>query len=411
MGALSGGAQPILVLPEKTIRQRGKDAQRSNISAARVVSQAVRTTLGPRGRDKMLVDDLGDVIISNDGATILDEMDLEHPAAKMIVEVAETQDDEVGDGTTTAVIIAGELLKEAEDLLDQNIHSSLIAAGYDMAAEKAPEILESIAEKIDFDDDEKLKRVAMTAMTGKGAESASKKLADLAVKAVKNVAEKSDAEYEVDTDNIGVEKQEGESLEDSFLVEGIIIDKERVHPGMPRLVKNAKIALINKSLEIEKTETDSEIRITDPDQLKSFMDHEENTLKEMVDKIADTGANVVICQKGIDDMVQHFLSKRDIFAIRRAKKSDMKKLSKATGGKIVTNVDDLTSEDLGEAGVVEERKISGEEMTFIEECKEPKAVSILIRGGTEHVVDEAERSVDDAIRVVAAAIESGKIVA
>ncbi|KXB00044.1 thermosome subunit [candidate division MSBL1 archaeon SCGC-AAA261O19] len=410
MEAQAGG-RPILVLPEETIRRRGKDAQRTNIDAARIVSNAIQSTLGPKGMDKMVVDSLGDVTISNDGATILDEMEIEHPAAKMICEVAETQDDEVGDGTTTAVVIGGELLKGAEDLLDQDIHPSSIVAGYRMAAEKSREILEEISKKISLDEDEKLKKVAMTSMSGKGAEVASDRLADLAIRAVKHVAEKIEGEYRADLDNVKIEKQEGASLNDSFLVEGIIIDKERVSPQMPTRVDDAKIALINAPIEVKETETDSEIQVTDPEQLKTFMDEEESMLREMVEKIKEAGANTVICQKGIDDLAQHFLAREGIFAIRRAKKSDMERLSRATGGRIVTGIEDLTSKDLGEAKTVEERKISGEEMTFIEECKEPKAVSILIRGGTEHVVDEAERSLNDAINAVKGAIENEKVVA
>ncbi len=403
--------QPILILPEGTIRQVGRDAQRSNILAARVIAEAVRTTLGPKGMDKMLVDSLGDVVITNDGATILDEMDVEHPAAKMLVEVAKAQEDEVGDGTTTVVVLAGELLKRAEELLDQEIHPTVITRGYRIAAEHAIKYLEKIAKKVDIDDEETLIKIAMTAMTGKSAERARESLAKLAVEAVKLVAEKENGKIIVDTDNIKLEKKEGGSIDDSQLVKGIVIDKERVHPAMPRIVKNAKIALINAAIEVKETETDAEIRITDPSQLKAFIEQEEQMIKEMVDKIKESGANVVFCQKGIDDLAQHYLAKAGIFAVRRVKKSDMEKLAKATGARIVTKIDDLSEEDLGYAEVVEERKVAGDEMVFVEGCKNPKSVTILIRGGSEHVVDEVERAMEDAIGGVAAVLENGYIVA
>ncbi len=410
-GIPSGGGRPILILPEETQRYLGRDAQRTNIMAARVISEAVRTTLGPRGMDKMLVDSLGDVVITNDGVTILDEMEVEHPAAKMIVEVAKTQDEEVGDGTTTAVVISGALLHEAEQLLDQSIHSTVIASGYRLAAEKAQEFLDEISEKVGFDDDAMLREVAMTAMTGKKAGSAREELADLAVKAVKQIAEKTDGGYLVDVDFIGIEKKQGGSIVDSSLINGIIVDKERVHPGMPKRVEGAKIALIDCPLEVKKTETDAEIRIERPEQLRAFLDEEENMLRKAVDKIVETGANVVLCQKGIDDVAQHFLSKAGVLAVRRVKKSDMEKLARATGGEVTTNVDDLSKEHLGSAGLVEERKVAGDEMIFVEKCKNPKAVSVLVRGGTEHVVDEVERSMNDAVRVVGDVIEDGKLVA
>ena len=404
------GGRPVLVLPEGTRRMIGRDAQRMNILAARVISEAVRTTLGPRGMDKMLVDSLGEVVITNDGVTILKEMEVEHPAAKMLVEVAKTQDKQVGDGTTTAVIIAGELLHEAERLLDQSIHPTIIASGYRLASEKAQKILEEIAEPVKIEDEDLLKKIAMTAMTGKKAEGSKKKLADLVVKAVKQIVDKTDGGYVADIDYIGVEKKPGESTEDSQLIQGVILDKERIHPSMPKRVKNAKIALIDSALEIEKTETNTEIRITRPDQLRAFMDEEEAIIKKMVDKIVATGANVVICQKGIEDLAQHYLAKAGIYAVRRAKKSDMEKLARATGGKVITNIDDLTASDLGKADLVEERKIGEDKMTFVEGCKDPKAVSILVRGGSEHVVDEVERGLHDAICVVSAAIEDGKYV-
>ena len=409
MAQLAG--QPILILPEGTQRYVGRDAQRLNILAARIVAETVRTTLGPKGMDKMLVDSLGDIVISNDGATILDEMDIQHPAAKMMVEVAKTQDKEAGDGTTTAVVIAGELLRKAEELLDQNIHPSIIVKGYTMAAEKAQEILDSIARDVDVNDKETLLKAAVTAMTGKAAEEEREYLAKLAVEAVEQVAEKVSDKYHVDIDNIKLEKKEGGSVRDTQLIKGVVIDKERVHPGMPKRVENAKIALINDAIEVKETETDAEIRITSPEQLQAFLEQEERMLKEIVDKIVATGANVVFCQKGIDDLAQHYLAKAGILAVRRVKKSDMEKLAKATGAKIVTNIRDLTPDDLGYAEAVEERKVAGENMIFVEGCKNPKAVTILIRGGTEHVVDEVERAMEDAIKVVKDIVEDGKIVA
>jgi thermosome len=405
------GGKPVLILTEGTQRLIGRDAQRTNILAARVISEAVKTTLGPRGMDKMLVDTLGDVVITNDGRTILDEMEVEHPAAKMMIEVAKTQDEEVGDGTTSAVVIAGELLKRAESLLDQQIHPTAIAIGYRMAAEKAQEILNQIADPIDPEDSIKLGRIAMTAMTGKKVEFGRERLSDLIVMAVKRIADKVDGKYKVDIDYVGVEKKAGGSIDDSEIIQGVILDKERVHPAMPKRVKDAKIALLDCPLEVEKTETDAKIQITDPTQLQAFLDEEEKMLKDMVDKIVATGANVVICQKGIDDIAQHYLAKAGIYAVRRAKKSDMEKLARATGGRVVTNLEDLAPEDLGRAGLVEEKKIGEDKLTFVRDCKDPKAVGILVRGGTEHVVDETERAVHDALCVVAAAIEDGKIVA
>ncbi len=403
--------QPILILPEGTLRTLGKDAQRTNIAAAKAVADAVRTTLGPKGMDKMLVDSLGDIVITNDGVTILEEMQVEHPAAKMLVEVAKTQNEEVGDGTTTAAVLAGELLKKAESLLEQDIHSTVITKGYKLAREKALELLESISEKVTPENTEKLMEIAITSMTGKSAERASKHLAKLVVDAVKTVMEKVNGKIKIDSDNIKIEKRQGGSSEDTELIKGVVIDKEVVHPGMPKYVKNAKIALLDCSLEIEKTETDAQIRITSPEQLQSFLEQEEKMLKEMVEKVAASGCNVLFCQKGIDDIAQHYLAKKGILAARRVKKSDMEKLSRATGGKIVSNVSDLTKDDLGFAGVVEERKIAGEELIFVRDCKNPKSVSILIRGGTEHVVDEVERAVEDAIGAVSSALEVGKFVA
>ncbi|WP_054841065.1 thermosome subunit beta [Thermococcus peptonophilus] len=409
MAQLSG--QPVVILPEGgTQRYVGRDAQRLNILAARIIAETVRTTLGPKGMDKMLVDSLGDIVVTNDGATILDKIDLQHPAAKMMVEVAKTQDKEAGDGTTTAVVIAGELLRKAEELLDQNIHPSIIIKGYALAAEKAQEILDEIAIKVDPDDEETLLKIAATSITGKNAESHKELLAKLAVEAVKQVAEKKDGKYLVDLDNIKFEKKAGEGVEESELVRGVVIDKEVVHPRMPKRVENAKIALINEALEVKKTETDAKINITSPDQLMSFLEQEEKMLKDMVDHIAQTGANVVFVQKGIDDLAQHYLAKYGIMAVRRVKKSDMEKLAKATGAKIVTNVKDLTPpEDLGYAEVVEERKLAGENMIFVEGCKNPKAVTILIRGGTEHVIDEVERALEDAVKVVKDVMEDGAV--
>ncbi|AJC72303.1 thermosome subunit [Thermococcus guaymasensis DSM 11113] len=407
MAQLSG--QPVVILPEGTQRYVGRDAQRLNILAARIIAETVRTTLGPKGMDKMLVDSLGDVVVTNDGATILDRIDLQHPAAKMMVEVAKTQDKEAGDGTTTAVVIAGELLRKAEELLDQNIHPSIIVKGYTMAAEKAQEILQDIAIEVTPDDEETLMKIAMTSITGKSAESHKELLARLAVDAVKQVAEKKDGKFAVDIDNIKIEKKAGESVEESELIRGVVIDKERVHPRMPKKIEGAKIALINEALEVKKTETDAKINITSPDQLMSFLDQEEKMLKEMVDQIAATGANVLFVQKGIDDLAQHYLAKYGIMAVRRVKKSDMEKLAKATGAKVVTNVKDLTAEDLGHADLVEERKIAGESMIFVEGCKNPKAVTILIRGGTEHVVDEVERALEDAVKVVKDVMEDGYV--
>ena len=401
----------ILVLKEGTRRERGKGAQFNNIAAAKAVADAVRSTLGPRGMDKMLVDSLGDVVITNDGVTILKEIDIEHPAAKMLVEVAKTQDEEAGDGTTTAVILAGELLKREEDLIEQNIHPTVIASGYRLASEKAREILEKVSTKVGIDDADVLKKVAITAMASKSASGHRDHLADICVKAVVTVAEKrSDGTYYVDDDDIQITKKQGGSIANTELVEGIIVDKERVHPGMPAQVENAKIALIDVALEVKKTEIDAKIEITDPSQLQAFLSEEENMLRRMVETIRKSGATIVFCQKGIDDLAQHFLSKNGIYAVRRVKKSDMEKLAKATGGKLVTKLDELSKDDLGHAKLVHEKKIGDDEMTFVTGCKNPKAISILIRGGTEHVVDEVERSLEDALSVVACAVEDGKVI-
>ncbi|MBW2985215.1 TCP-1/cpn60 chaperonin family protein [Candidatus Woesearchaeota archaeon] len=403
--------QPIFILPEDSQRITGKNAQKVNISAAKQVADVVKSTLGPKGMDKMLVDFMGDVTITNDGVTILEEMAIEHPSAKMIVEVAKTQESEVGDGTTTAVILAGELLKKSEDLLDQNIHPTVIIKGYRMAAEKAQTVLDNIAENIDENDEDILNKVAMTAMTGKGAETSKEKLAIIAVKAVKSIMEKEDGEIIIDLDNIKIETKTGSAVEDSELVEGIILDKERVHTGMSRVVKNAKVALVDSSLEIKTTEMDAKIQITNPNQMQAFLDQEEKMLRDMISAIVKSGANVLFCQKGIDDVAQHFLAKKGIYACRRVKESDMRKLSKATGANIVTNLEDLSKNDLGNAGVVEERKVGSEEMTFVKKCKHAKSVTLLLRGGTEQVTEETKRAMEDAIGDVAAALRNGKVVA
>jgi thermosome len=402
--------QPVLILKEGTSRSRGKEAQRNNIMAAKIIAEAIRSTLGPRGMDKMLVDSLGDITITNDGAAILDEIDVEHPAAKMMVEIAKTQDDMVGDGTTTAVVLSGELLKKAEELLEQNIHPTLIVSGYRKAAEKAMEVLDNLSEAVNVDDKETLRKVAITSMSSKGVGSAREHFADIAIEAVGQIAEKRGEEWSADIDNIQIIKKEGKSLLDTELIRGIILDKEVVHAGMPKRVKNAKIALVNTALEVKKTEISAEIRIRDPTQMKAFLDKETNMLKTMVDKITKAGANVVICQKGIDDMAQHFLAKEGVLAVRRVKESDMDKLSRAAGGRMANNLDDLKPEDLGHADLVEERKIADDELVFIEGCKDPKSVSILIRAGLERMVDEAERAMNDALSVVADLFKKNKVV-
>ena len=407
----TSGGQPVLILKEGTSRRRGREAQRNNIMAARIVAEVLRSTLGPRGMDKMLIDSLGDITITNDGATILDEIEVEHPAAKMMVEVAKTQDDMVGDGTTTAVVLAGELLKRAEELLDQNIHPTVIVSGYRKAVQKAIEILNKIGVEIDLEDRETLKKIALTSMSSKAIGAAKEHLAEIAIDAVKQIVEERGGKRVADIDNIQIIKKEGKSIFDTQLVNGIIIDKEVVHPGMPKRISEAKIALLNCPLEVEKTEFNAEIRIRDPAQMKAFLDQETRMLKEMVDKIKAVGANVVFCQKGIDDMAQHFLAKEGILAARRVKQSDMEKLARATGGRIVTDLDDLKSEDLGTAGLVEERKVGDDKMIFVEKCKNPRSVAILIRAGLERMVDEAERAMHDALSVVSDVIENNKIVA
>jgi thermosome len=402
--------QPIFILKEGSKRTRGRDAQSNNIMAAKAVAEAVRTTLGPKGMDKMLVDSMGDVVITNDGATILKEMDIEHPAAKMVVEVAKTQDEEVGDGTTSAAVVAGELLKKAEDLIEQEIHPTVIASGYRLAAEKAVEVLNSIAMSVEMSDRNLLVSIAETAMTGKGAESSKKLLSEIAVDAVTSVVD-TNGKNSVDKENISVVKKVGGKVEDSELIRGMIIDKERIHTNMPQKVKDAKIILLDTAIELKDTEVDAEISITSPDQLQSFLDQEEKMLKKIVQQVIGSGANVVFCQKGIEDLAQHYFAKAGVFAIRRVKKSDMEKLARATGGKLITNLDEVTPDDLGYAALVEEKKVGGDSMTFVTGCNNPKAVTILLRGGTEHVVASIDSALEDALRVVAVAIEDEKLVA
>jgi archaeal chaperonin len=398
------GQAPIFILKEGTQRTRGRSAQSNNIAAAKAVSDAVRSTLGPKGMDKMLVDSMGDVVITNDGATILKEMDIDHPAAKMIIEVAKTQEQHCYDGTTTAVVLAGELLKRSEDLIEQNVHPTVICEGFRLAAEKAIDCLELHGITIDGDD-AVLMEVAKTSLTGKSAGAVKSFLADICVRAVKCVGHEEDGERMVDLSDIKIEKRQGGSIKDSTLIDGLVLDKQRVHSGMPRSINDTKIALINSAIEVKKTEVDAKIQITDPTMLAAFLEEEEGYIKSLVSKIEASGANVVICQKGIDDLAQHYMSKAGIFAIRRAKKSDMEALSKATSGRIVTNIDDLNPADLGLAAKIEERKIGESDMTFITGCPEAKAVSVLLRGGTEHVVDEIRRAFDDAVGVVSVAWE------
>ncbi len=407
----SAGGIPVLVLKEGSSRSRGREAQGNNIEAAKVVAEVVKSALGPKGMDKMLVDSFGDVTITSDGRTILDEMDIQHPAAKMMVEVAKTQDNEAGDGTTTAVIISGELLNKAQELIEKSVHPTVIIDGYRKAAEKALETLEKIAIKIDVESSDYLKKAAMTAMASKLVAEHKEYLADIAVKAILAVAEKDGEKYKADIDDVKVEKKPGESVRGTKLVQGIVLDKDIAHSGMPKRVEKAKIALLDCPLEIEKTEFDAKINIESPEQMEGFLKQEEDMLRNMVDKILKAGANVVLCEKGVDDMAQHFLARKGIMLVRRNKKSDMEKLAKATGGKIVTNLDALNADDLGYAALVEERKIGDDKMTFIEGCKHPKAVTILIRGGTQRIIDEAERSIHDALCVVRDLIEEPKVVA
>ncbi len=402
---------PILILKEGSSRSRGREAQRANIMAARVVAESVKSALGPKGMDKMLVDSMGDVTITSDGRTILDEMDIQHPAAKMMVEVAKTQDNEVGDGTTTSVIVAGELLEKAEDLIEKNVHPTVIIDGYRKAHDKALELVEKIAIPVKPTDKTFLEKAATTSMASKLVAENKEYLAEIAASAILHVAEKTGQGYKVDLDDIMVEKKPGESVTETKLIMGLVVDKEVVHPGMPKRVEKAKILLLDSALEIEKTEFDAKINIENPDQMDAFMKQEENMLKEMVEKIIATGANIVVCQKGIDDLTQHFLARKGILALRRVKKSDMEKLAKATGGKIITSLDDMSKKDVGYADLVEQRKIGDDKMTFIEGCKNPRSVAILLRGGTERIVDEAERSVHDALCVVRDVVREPKLVA
>ncbi|MEE3090273.1 MAG: thermosome subunit beta [Candidatus Thermoplasmatota archaeon] len=402
------GQAPIFILKEGTQRTRGRTAQSNNIAAAKAVADAVRSTLGPKGMDKMLVDSIGDVVITNDGATILKEMDIEHPAAKMILEVAKPQEQHCYDGTTSAVVLAGELLKRSEDLIEQHVHPTIICEGFRLAAEHAIHALDQHGLATE-NDDNMLLEVAKTSLTGKSAGAVKAFLADICVRAVNAVGRIEDDERLVDLDDIKVEKRQGGSIRDSTLVDGIILDKERVHAGMPRVVTEGRIALINSAIEVKKTEVDAKIQITDPNQLAAFLEEEQGYIRGLVETICATGANVVICQKGIDDLAQHYLAKAGVFAIRRAKKSDMEALAKATGGRVVTNIDDLSDADLGHAARVEERKIGESDMTFLTGCPEAKSVSVLLRGGTEHVVDEIRRAFDDAVGVVAVAWEDGAV--
>src|SRR3989338_5644229 len=401
-----GTQQPVYIVSENTRRSSGREAQRNNIMAAKLVAETVRTTLGPKGMDKMLVSSLGDIIVTNDGVTILEEMQIEHPGAKMVVEVAKTQENEVGDGTTTAVILAGELLKNAEILLDKNVHPTIITKGFRLAAAKSQELLNNLAENVDINDEDILRKIGMTAMTGKGAETAKELLAELSVRAIKRVADGKN----VDLDDIKIEKKVGEGIENSELIEGIVLDKEKVHSGMPGKIINAKIALLDLAVEIKSTEMDAKININDPNQLQSFLDKEEEMIRNMVEKIVKSGANVVICQKGIDDVAQYLLAENGIYAVRRVKESDMGRLAKDTGGKVVSNLNALKSDKLGKAGKVEEIKIGDDQMTYISECENPKAVTLLVKGGTKHVVDEVERAVTDALGDIVASLKVGKVV-
>jgi len=403
--------QPVLILKEGTSRSRGKEAQKNNIMAATVIAEAVRSTLGPRGMDKMIVDSLGDITITNDGATILDEIDVQHPAAKMIVEVAKTQDDMVGDGTTTAVVLSGELLKKAEELLEEDVHPTLIVKGYLKATQKALKVLDKISQTVDLNDRETIKKVAKTAMGSKAVGTSKEHFANIAVEAISQIAEKQGDKWVVDIDNIQIVKKAGKSLQDTQLMKGLIVDKEIVHSGMPKSVKQARIVLVDTALEVKKTEVSAQIRIDDPSQIAGFLDKETSMLKEMVRKIKESKANVLICQKGIDDTAQYFLSKEGIMAVRRVKESDMKMLARATTAKIISNLDDIRPDDLGYAELVEERKISDDNMVFIEGCKNPKSVSILIRAGLERMVDEADRIIHDVLSVIADLYKKNKVVA
>src|SRR2546425_2012907 len=411
MSAQTTGGVPVLILKEGTGRSTGKEAQRNNITAAKIIAETVRTTLGPRGMDKMLVSTIGDVTITNDGATIMKELDVQHPAAKMLVEVSKTQDNEVGDGTTTAVLLSGELLEKAEKLLDKDVHPTVIVDGYKKAAEKAIEILDKLSIPVTEKDDATLRQVAMTSMYSKGIVVAKEKFAEIAVKAVKQVAEKADGVIKADIDQIKILKKHGRGLEETELVRGIVVDKEFAHAQMPKTVTPARIALLNAKLEIEKTEFDAKININSPEQMQLFIEEEEKMLSDMVSQIEKVGANLVFCEKGIDDVALHFLAKKGIAAVKNVSTGDMEKLSKATGGRILASVKELTKDGLGEAKIVEELKIGDDKLVYVRDAKNPKAVTIVIRGGTEHVVDEADRSLHDALCVVRNALEAGKILA
>jgi len=402
---------PVLVLKESALQQKGRDAQKNNIAAAKLVAELVKTSLGPRGLDKMLVDSLGDVTITNDGATILKEIDTQHPAAKMMVEVSKTIDTEVGDGTTSSVVFAGSLLEKAEKLLEKDVHSTVIIDGYQAASEKALELLAKLAKTVKPDDRESLIKIAKTSMQSKLVSEDSAPLSKLVVDSILKIAEKDGDKYSIDLDNLKVEKKAGGSIDDTSLINGIVLDKEIVHSGMPTKVEEAKIALVNAALEVEKTEMSAEIRISDPTQMQQFLEEENKMLKSMVDKIHNIGANVLICQKGIDDISQHYLSKHGVLAVRRVKESDMTKLAKATGGRISTNLDDISADDLGSAEIVQQKKVESDKWVFIEGCKNPRSVTVLIRGGSQRVVDEVDRSLHDALMVVKDVVEKPSIVA
>ena len=401
---------PVLVLKESALQQKGRDAQKNNIAAAKLVADLVKTSLGPRGLDKMLVDSLGDVTITNDGATILKEIDAQHPAAKMMVEVSKTIDTEVGDGTTSSVIFAGALLEKAEKLLEKDVHSTVIVDGYQAASEKALELLADFAKSVKPDDQESLVKIAKTSMQSKLISEDSEPLSKLVVGAILKIAEKNGDTYSVDLDNLKVEKKSGASIQDTALIKGIVLDKEIVHSGMPTKIQKAKIALVNAALEVEKTEMSAEIRISDPTKMQMFLEEENRMLKEMVTKLHNAGTNVLICQKGIDDISQHYLAKHGILAVRRVKESDMTKLAKATGGRITTNLDDITEKDLGHADLVQQKKVETDKWVFIEGCKNPHSVTVLIRGGSQRVVDEVDRSIHDSLMVVKDVIETPSIV-
>ena len=407
----SAGGVPVLILKEGSTQTKGRDAQKNNVTAAKLIAEIVRSSLGPRGMDKMLVDSLGDVTITNDGATVLKEIDVQHPAAKMMVEISKATDNEVGDGTTSVVVLAGALIEKAEELITKDVHPTIIVDGYRKSAQKAIEILNKIAQKIDANDKESLIKVAKTSMQTKLVSKEADELADIVVNAILQVVESVDSKNKVDIDDVKVEKKAGGSLRDTTLIQGIVLDKEVVHGGMPKRIDKAKISLLNCALEIEKTEFDAKINISSPDQMKMFLEEENRMLKDMVEKIKSSGANVVICQKGIDDIAQHYLAKLDILTVRRVKESDMTKLARATNARVVNNIDDLTSNDLGSADLVEERKVETDKWVFVEGCKHPKSVTILIRGGSQRVVDEAERSIHDALMVTKDVLEKPAIVA